>query len=61
MQHASGPVQLSKFMDEEASGNERRSIISGKKIKMSVKKTKEEREREEKRKKLLEFLNDSYD
>lgn len=44
--------------DSDSGGdNTRRSVISGKKIKMKVHKTKEMKRRDENRKNLLQFLN----
>lgn len=43
--------------DSGSDGSARRSVISGKKIKMKVHKTKEMRRRDENRKNLLSFLN----
>ena len=62
----SGPVKLSEFhvdrgTDDESSNDEiQRSVISGKKIKLKRKKTKEMKEREEHRKQLLNWLNEGY-
>ncbi|KAH9605036.1 hypothetical protein KSS87_003487 [Heliosperma pusillum] len=59
---SSGPVQLSKFLgrDKEDDGV-RRSVVSGKKIKMKLEKSKEDKFAENKRNELLKFLNASYD
>ncbi|XP_041269579.1 pre-mRNA-splicing factor CWC22 homolog [Onychostruthus taczanowskii] len=51
-----GPVQLSKFFKNKKK-NENYSMITGKKIKMKIKKTKEDIERDRNRAQLLEFLN----
>eukprot|EP00884_Botryococcus_braunii_P019485 jgi/Botrbrau1/621/Bobra.0161s0014.2 len=51
------PVQLSQYLH----GEEKYSVISGKKIKLKVDKTKEDREADRNRQQLLEFLNASYD
>ena len=51
-----GPVQLSKFFKNKKK-NENYSMITGKKIKMKIKKTKKDKERDWNRAELLEFLN----
>ena len=45
----------------QAKKEERRSIITGKVIKLKVKKTAADKEREANRKHLLQFLNAQYD
>lgn len=47
--------------DEEGDKGVRRSAITGKKIKMKVKKTKDDLAQEKARKDLLDFMNASYD
>jgi len=55
---APGPVQLSKFMKERRQKEEaHRSAVSGKKIKLKIKKSSKDKEREKNRKELLHFLN----
>lgn len=54
-----GPVQLSKFMSEQEGGH--RSVISGEKIKMKVKKSKKDKMLASNRHDLLKYLNSSYD
>lgn len=51
----SGPVQISKYLKERKKG--KYSMISGKKIKMKVKKSKKDKQRDKNRAELLEFLN----
>ena len=50
------PVQKKHRMSEQ----ERRSVITGKKLKLKVKKTSADREREQNRQQLLHFLNAQY-
>jgi len=69
---ATEPIQLSKFMQQvehnmssESSASDEeapvlRSAISGKKIKMKVKKTKEMKDQDQRREHLLNFLNAQY-
>ncbi|XP_039594460.1 uncharacterized protein si:ch211-22i13.2 [Polypterus senegalus] len=54
-QEGSGPVQISKFLNEKKKNEY--SMITGKKIKMKVKKTKMDKERDKNRAELLDFLN----
>jgi hypothetical protein len=54
-----GPVQLSKFIKDVGKEVRGRSAVSGKVIKMKVKKSKGDKERDINRRKLLEFLNAS--
>lgn len=56
-----GPVQLSKFLKREEENRVRYSVISGKKIKMKVEKSKEDKVAEANRNELLRFLNASYE
>jgi len=67
----SEPVQLSKWReqvgdhssadsDSDSGGETRRSAISGKKIKMKTRKSREEKQMEVNRKNLLNFLNQSF-
>jgi len=62
----SEPIQLSKWREQvgesrsDSDSDGPRSIISGKKIKMKLKKSKEEKIRDANRKQLLDFLNQSY-
>ncbi|AWP20183.1 Hypothetical protein SMAX5B_019688 [Scophthalmus maximus] len=51
----SGPVQISKYLKDKKKG--KYSMISGKKIKMKVKKSKKDKQRDKNRAELLEFLN----
>ncbi|CAI5998054.1 unnamed protein product [Closterium sp. NIES-65] len=55
-----GPVQLSQFLGRD-DGSTRYSVISGKKIRMKVDKTKDDKVAEANRSELLRFLNSSYD
>jgi len=65
---AKEPIQLSKFMAEERASDSEdsddetaaRSVISGKKIKMKVKKSKQTKMRDQNREQLLQFLNAQY-
>mmetsp|Transcript_16498 Transcript_16498/g.27043 ORF Transcript_16498/g.27043 Transcript_16498/m.27043 type:complete len:386 (-) Transcript_16498:646-1803(-) len=69
----SGPIQLSKFMsgqyesgDEDKSDssedeNARYNIITGKKIKLQLEKSADDKVRDVNRKELLQFLNSAYD
>ncbi|XP_048456561.1 protein FAM133-like isoform X1 [Rhincodon typus] len=52
----SGPVQISKFL-KDRDRSDTYSMITGKKIKMKVKKTKDDKERDRNRAELLQFLN----
>lgn len=58
---SSGPVQLSKFLGRDKDDGVRRSVVSGKKIKMKLEKSKEDKYAENKRNELLKFLNANYD
>nr|POF22586.1 hypothetical protein CFP56_49703 [Quercus suber] len=60
-ERSSGPVQLSKFLGREKDDGARLSAISGKKIRLKVEKTKEDKLAENKRNELLKFLNASFD
>ncbi|KPP69602.1 hypothetical protein Z043_111632, partial [Scleropages formosus] len=53
---SSGPVQISKYLKEKKKGG-KYSMISGKRIKMKVKKSKKDKQRDKNRAELLEFLN----
>ncbi|XP_032882256.1 uncharacterized protein DDB_G0271670-like [Amblyraja radiata] len=53
---SSGPVQISKFL-KDRDKNDKYSTITGKKIKMKVKKTKGDKQRDRNRAELLQFLN----
>lgn len=55
-EECSGPVQISKYLKERKKGG-KYSMISGKKIKMKVKKSKKDKQAEKNRAELLEFLN----
>lgn len=50
-----GPVQLSKYMKDH--DDAQRSAVTGKIIKLKVKKSTKDKERDLNRKQLLEFLN----
>ncbi|XP_069787463.1 corepressor interacting with RBPJ 1 [Narcine bancroftii] len=52
----SGPVQISKFL-KDRDKSDKYSTITGKKIKMKVKKTRGDKERDRNRAELLQFLN----
>ncbi|RXM33703.1 hypothetical protein EOD39_5245 [Acipenser ruthenus] len=52
---SSGPVQISKFLNDKKS--DKYSMITGKKIKMKVKKSKKDKQRDKNRAELLDFLN----
>uniref|UniRef100_W5NHT4 Si:ch211-22i13.2 n=1 Tax=Lepisosteus oculatus TaxID=7918 RepID=W5NHT4_LEPOC len=54
-----GPVQISKFLKDKKK-SDKYSMISGKKIKMKVKKTKKDKQRDKNRAELLEFLNSAF-
>lgn len=51
-----GPVQISKYLKDRTKGS-KYSMISGKKIKMKVKKSKKDKQMDKNRAELLEFLN----
>ncbi|MGH0118054.1 UNVERIFIED_CONTAM: hypothetical protein FKN15_052059 [Acipenser sinensis] len=55
---SSGPVQISKFLNDKKS--DKYSMITGKKIKMKVKKTKKDKQRDKNRAELLDFLNSTF-
>lgn len=56
---SSGPVQISKYLKEKKKTG-KYSMISGKKIKMKVKKSKKDKQRDKNRAELLEFLNSTF-
>lgn len=51
-----GPIQISKYL-KERKRKSKFSMISGKKIKMKLKKSKKDKLRDKNRAELLEFLN----
>lgn len=51
----SGPVQISKYLKGKKKG--KFSMISGRKIKMKVKKSKKDKQMDKNRAELLDFLN----
>lgn len=59
--HCAHTARRSSGGGVQAKKEERRSVITGKVIKLKVKKTAADKEREANRKNLLQFLNAQYD
>ncbi|EDV29102.1 uncharacterized protein TRIADDRAFT_52637 [Trichoplax adhaerens] len=57
---SSGPVQLSQYLQERKKDEDQRSAVSGKKMKLKIKKSTEDKQREKNRQELLNFLNSQF-